>query len=115
MKEILKEMFESNIDGICFIPQDEMYEEISIRTFSYKKKQKAEYVENLGYRYHIVLYKADPINGIYEEDNFSAILTDPHVYANWIISCGFYGIISKKTKGSTKFINEIYQKLLEMS
>ena len=30
MKEALKEMFESPIDGICFIPEDEKYEELSI-------------------------------------------------------------------------------------
>lgn len=111
MKEMLKEMFESN-DGICFISEDENQEELSIKSFSYKRKQKAE-EEKLGYRYHIMLYKTDPIKGIYSEDNFTAILTDPHVYANWIIECGFYGIISKKTKSSTKFINEIYKKLLE--
>jgi hypothetical protein len=113
MKETLKEMFDSKIDGICFMPEDESHEELSIKTFNYKRKQKGEYTENLGYCYHIILYKSDPYEGIYSEDNFTAILTDPHVYADWVIQCGFYGIISKKTKSSTKFINEVYKKLLE--
>lgn len=111
MKDLLKEMFEDNIDGICFIPEPSGAE-MSIRSFNYKKKQKGV-VHDLGHVYHIILYKQDFDLSVYSEDNFTAILTDPHVYADWIISCGFYGVISRKTKGSTKFMNDLYKKLLE--
>lgn len=110
IKDILKEVFEENGDGICFLPQED--DELSIRSFIYKKKSKPEVCE-IGHSYHIMIYKVDDYGNLYAEDNFEAILTDPSVYAEWVINCGFYGIISKKTKNSKKFLNAIYKELLD--
>lgn len=110
MKEFLKELFDDEVDGVCFLPEFET-NEISIKSFTYKRKSKQEKT-SIGNVYHIVLYKADEYFQIHSEDSFTAILTDPHVYADWIINCGFYGLICKKTKTSSKFVKELYLSLV---
>lgn len=110
MKELLKQLFDDDIDGVSFIPDERNVDDLCIRSFTYKRRGKVQ-TQELGDTYHILIYKQDSENNVAHSDNFTAILTDPHEYANWIINCGFYGIISKKTKSSTKFVNDIYKKI----
>lgn len=113
IKEIVKEIFDDGVDGITFLPQGDI-ENLQIRGFLYDKKSKYE-KNSLGNYFHIVIYKCDDIGNISQQDNFVAILTDPHVYVSHIIECGFFGIITKKTKASPKFIKNLYSKILNAS
>ena len=110
MKETIKTIFADGVDGISFLPSSEF--EINVSGFHYTKKSKYE-ICNLGNVYHIMLYKCDDDGCAYHHDNFTAVLTDPHVYVNNIINCGFYGVVVKKTKTSTKFMKSVYQKVLD--
>lgn len=109
IKETVKEIFDDGVDGITFLPQGDI-DNLQIRGFLYDKKSKYE-VSGLGNLFHIVLYKCDGNGIITHKDNFVAVLTDPYVYASHVIECGFFGIITKKTKSSSKFIKELYSKV----
>lgn len=114
IKEIVKMVFDDGVDGISFFPSEDEAN-LDIRGFMYNKKSKYEIHENLGHRYHIILYKSDENRVVCEPDNFTAILTDPRVYVSNMINYGFYGLVVKKTKTSTKFINGLYKKILNYS
>lgn len=107
--ETVKEIFDDGVDGITFLPQGEL-DNLQIRGFLYDTKSKYD-VSSLGNVFHIVLYKCDEDGIITHKDNFVAVLTDPYVYASHVIECGFFGIITKKTKKSNKFIKELYSKV----
>lgn len=109
IKEIVKEIFDQDPDGITFLPTQT--KDIHFTGFTYDKKSKYE-KNRLGHVYHIVVYKADKFGNIHNPDNFVANLTDPKVYVYHLIQSGFFGIVVKKTKASTKFINEIYKKII---
>jgi len=106
IKETLKEIFESKIDGVSFIPADSSLS-VNIKGFSYAKKSKYEKYD-IGYVYHILIYKCEYDGTITTLDNFEAVLTDPYVYVSNLIECDFYGVVSKKTKKSNSFIKEVY-------
>lgn len=109
IKEVVYEIFEKDPDGITFLPTST--KDIHFSGFLYDKKSKYEKT-NLGHVYHIVIYKADRHGNVYQQDNFVATLTDPKVYVTHLIQSGFFGIVVKKTKASTRFINTIYKKLI---
>lgn len=109
MKDFLKGFFDGGSDGICFFPHED-FEDVVIKSFVYKRKNKPEVSAN-GITYHIMLYKIDDFGQVYSRDNFTAILTDPAVYVDWIIRCGFYGLVSKKTRYSSKFVKEIFDQI----
>jgi len=109
IKETIKEIFDDGVDGITFFPQGDL-ENLEIRGFLYDKKSKYE-TTSLGNIFHIVLYKCTEDGEITHKDNCVAVLTDPHVYVSHIVECGFYGVVTKKTKRSTKFIRELYTKI----
>jgi hypothetical protein len=110
LKEVIKEIFEKNSDGITFLPTPDL--DIDIKGFDYTKKSKYD-VHELGHYYHIMIYKTDYDGFATHTDNFTAILTDPHVYVSNIIMSGFYGVVVKKNKISNKFINDVYKKVIE--
>lgn len=108
IKEAIKEIFDDNADGVTFLPTDE--EDLNIKGFNFTKRSKYE-KHTLGYVYHILLFKNNFKENKLDSDNFTAILTDPYVYVSSIIDCGFYGVVVKKTKQSSKIINEIYKSM----
>ena len=109
LKETLKQIFADGVDGVMFFPTEEETE-ISVKGFTYNQKSKY-IISDLGNHFHIILYKFDEEGNISSPDNFDAILTDPYVYISNIIDCGFYGIVTKKTKRSKKFVNDLYKQL----
>ena len=108
MKEIISEIIEQKVDGICFNPVNDEGD-VAFSGFAYDKKSKYE-IGNLGHRYHILLYKLCDDGFVVNLDLFEATLTDPSVYINNIIKCGFYGIVFKKTKKSVKIAKDLYKK-----
>lgn len=111
-KEIIKQIFADNADGVTFLPANGNVHDLNITGFKYNRKSKYEKT-NLGHLYHIMIYKCTDDGMITHPDNFVAILTDPYVYVSSIIECGFYGVVTKKTKASNKFIKEMFQGLLK--
>lgn len=112
IKEAIKEIFADDADGVTFLPLNGDLDKLDIKGFKYNKKSKYE-KNNLGHIYHIMIYKCDYDGLITHPDNFVATLTDPHVYVSSIIECGFYGIVTKKTKASNKFMKEMFQGLMK--
>lgn len=114
LKEVIFHIFDSNSDGISFLPSSVKEGELQINGFVYSRKYK-EVKTELGNYYHILLYKANEFGEISHRDNFTAILTDPRVYVTNLIQNDFYGVVTKKTTGSKKFVNEIYKKMRTIS
>lgn len=108
LNEELKIMFNDGVDGVHFIPIKN--NGIDIKGFLYDKKSKYDKQE-LGHVYHIVIYQCTPNGKIYSLDNFDAILIDPSVYITNLINCDFFGVVSKKTKQSHKFIKTLLKQL----
>lgn len=113
-KEIIRQIFADNADGVTFLPANGSLTDMNITGFKYSKKSKYE-INHLGHVYHIMIYKCNKHGDITHPDNFVAILTDPYVYVSSIIECGFYGVVTKKTKASNKFIKDMFQGLLNSS
>lgn len=110
-KEIIKKIFEGDPDGITFLPTPSL--DLTLAGFMYQRKSKYE-KSNAGHHlYHIMIYKSDKHGNVYHPDNFTAILTDPYVYVNHLVQCGFFGMVVKKTKSSTRFVNDVYKKVMK--
>jgi len=112
IKEILKEIFADNVDGVSFIPNGSV-EDVNIKGFCYNKKSKYEKYD-IGHVYHILIYKCNDDGTITNLDNFEAVLTDPYVYVSNLIACDFFGVVSKKTKKSKTFIKEIFNQMKKL-
>jgi hypothetical protein len=109
-KEVIKKIFEEDPDGITFLPTQNF--DLTMSGFNYQKKSKYE-ISNAGHHlYHIMIYKSDKYGNIYHPDNFVAVLTDPYVYVSHLVQCGFFGLVVKKTKSSTRFVNDVYKKVM---
>jgi hypothetical protein len=110
----LKEILESNADGVSFLPINPKLE-IRLNGFVFKTKSKSgSYVKgNLGHYYHILLYKPSKKGAVTEVDLFDAILTDPSVYIMNLIRSGFFGVVAKKTKTSNKFMKNLRELVLK--
>lgn len=111
IKQHIKKIFDSGVDGICFIPLNARGD-LQINGFAYNRKYKTK-TSSLGDFYHIVLYRANRFGEVVDKDNFTAVLLDPRVYVANLIRSNFYGVVVKQTSGSKKFISELYKKLLE--
>ncbi len=112
LKEILKEIFDENVDGVSFLPDEDF--NLDIKGFQYNKKSKYEKYD-LGQMYHIILYKCDDDGSILNPDHFSAILTDPYVYVNSLINSGFYGVVAKKNKQSKKYMKHVFDNIVALA
>jgi hypothetical protein len=112
IKEAIKQIFADDADGVTFLPANGDLTKLDIKGFKYSKKSKYE-TSNLGHLYHIMIYKCDDDGMITHPDNFVATLTDPYVYVSSIIECGFYGVVTRKTKASNKFMKEMFSGLLK--
>lgn len=108
MREELKEMFDDGVDGVHFLPVKKGG--LDIKGFLYDKKSKYDKQE-LGQVFHILIYQCNSTGKIYNVDSFEAILLDPYIYVYNLINCDFFGVVSKKTKQSHKFIKKILKQL----
>lgn len=113
MKDIISKIVnDKNVDGISFNPMNDEGD-VAFSGFKYDKKSKYEF-GNLGYRYHILLYKLCDDGFVVDLDLFEATLTDPTIYINNMINFGFFGVVCKKTKRSQKIANDLYKKYKDL-
>ena len=67
----------------------------------------------MGDSYHVILFKAAEDGQLVNIDRFNAIFVDPVVYMSGLIESGWFGILTKMTTTSEKFINSTFAKLTD--
>ena len=113
MKQYLKEIYDEEVhDGFMFILDEK--EQLDISAFTYKDNAEAIEKHDLGFKYHIIIYKETIDGDVVEPDMFEAILGNPHHYIANLLKCGFFGTICKKTKTSAELANSMYDDLVNM-
>lgn len=113
MKQYLKEIYDETVhDGFMFILDEK--EQLDISAFTYKDNAEAIEKHDLGFKYHIIIYKETIDGDVVEPDMFEAILGNPHHYIANLLKCGFFGTICKKTKTSAELANTMYEDLVNM-
>ena len=113
MKQYLKEIYDETVhDGFMFILDEK--EQLDISAFTYKDNAEAIEKHDLGFKYHIIIYKETIDGDVVEPDMFEAILGNPHHYIANLLKCGFFGTICKKTKTSAELANSMYDDLVNM-
>jgi hypothetical protein len=101
-------------DGFYFQPtKDEEGVEFNYFKFN-EDKDRGDKVEisEMGDKYHIILWKSSE-NGLpFIDDNYEAILIEPVVYAQHLVSGAIpmYGVIVRKTTESFKFVESYLEK-----
>ncbi len=115
MKNYINEIYnEKEHDGFIFIlDADELFE---VSAFSYLKKQKPiEEHPDLGFKYHVILYRETFDGRIIEPEMFEAVIGNPAHYVANLIKSGFFGTLCKKTKKSKKIANDMFKDLVRVS
>jgi hypothetical protein len=112
IKDVIKEIFEGISDGVAFVP-DKKHKGLHLSGFSMKNGGTYETCD-AGDMFHILLYRCDEHQNVYDVEKFEAVLTGPAIYIDNLIKCGFYGVVVKKTikTHSTEFINSLYENLI---
>lgn len=101
-------------DGFYFQPtKDEEGVEFNYFKFNEDKDRgyKVEITE-MGDKYHIILWKSAEDGLPFIDDNYEAILIEPVVYAQHLVSgtIPMYGVIVRKTTESFKFVESYLEK-----
>ena len=68
----------------------------------------------LGDNFDIILFKEDLDGKLIEPEKFEAILLEPLEYISNMIKSDWYGIVARKTTTSQKFVDAIFDKLIEV-
>lgn len=113
MKEYLEEIFDiEKHDGFTFTPlESETMCATEIKAFNYVEKGDIVPGTDMGNKYHVVLYRESD-DGISHQDHFIPILGDPAHYGARLIENGWFGMISRYTTTSEKYIKPIYDLLI---
>jgi len=99
---------------VIYFSEGEEKDSINIELKLFKEGEEYLGDTKLGNCYQILLYKFDK-NGIcILPDKFEAILIDPLEYISGLIPQDWCGIIARKTKNSRKFIDNIFDKMMEV-
>ena len=111
MEQYIKELYnEAEHDGFIFVLEED--DTLEISPFSYKDASTPIETHELGYKYHIIIYKETIDGEILEPEQFEAIIGNPHYYVSNLIKAGFFGTICKKTKTSLNVVNDMYDDLI---
>ena len=113
MLEFLQELKNENFDIIHFISGDEK-DTLDVRTNLYIENNESIESTSLGKKYHIILFREDEKGMVINQDKFEAILLEPLEYISELIPQRWYGIIARKTKSSGKFIDNLFDKMMEV-
>jgi hypothetical protein len=113
MLEFLQDLKNEDFDIIHFISGDKK-DTLDVRTNLYKESSESVEVTELGKKYHIILFKEDEKGMVINPDKFEAILIDPLEYISELIPQYWFGIIARKTAKSGKFIDNLFDKMMEV-
>ena len=68
----------------------------------------------LGDSYHVILFKESNSGELVDIDRFEAVFVDPVAYMSNLIEIGWFGILTRMTTTSEKFINSTFDKLMDV-
>ena len=99
---------DKNFDCISFLDGDKE-DEIMVRGSHYSDFGEKAPGSPLGDMYHIITFRdSHEEEGCYGEfESCEGILIDPLEYISRMIQLGYYGIVSKKTSTSEKFVQRL--------
>lgn len=102
-------------DAIFFVPHEEDDSLTNINVASYKKKGDKFGGTELGDFYDIILFRMNEDDDLVDLEKFEAILVDPRVYVSRMVKEDWYGLVAKKTTTSEEFVNNTFDKWLDLS
>ncbi len=68
----------------------------------------------LGDSFDIIVFREDSDGKLIDPEKFEAILMEPVEYISTLIKGDWYGIVARKTTTSQKFVDTIFDKLIEV-
>jgi len=113
MLEFLRSISKEPYDTITFISGDKK-DSLEVMTNCYKDGGTKIGGSVLGDTFDIILFREDLDGKLIEPDRFEAILMEPLEYISNLITGDWYGIIARKTTTSQKFVDAIFDKLIEV-
>jgi hypothetical protein len=95
-----------NYDGFYFLPYENDVDSLNFTYFKVKGDNHGEPIEGnqVGDKYHVVMFKEGEDGMPVFDDSFEAILGDPTKYVENLIGTEIYGCVLRKTKNSGKWI-----------
>ena len=99
-------------DAFFFLP-GENKNTVHLEGATYKEPGEKIGGSSMGDSYHVILFKAAEDGQLVNIDRFNAIFVDPVVYMSGLIESGWFGILTKMTTTSEKFINSTFAKLTD--
>jgi hypothetical protein len=113
MLEFLRSISKEPYDTITFISGDKK-DSLEVMANCYRDSGTKLGGSELGDTFDIILFREDVDGKLIEPDRFEAILMEPLEYISTLIKGDWYGIVARKTTTSQKFVNEIFDKLIEV-
>ena len=113
MLEFLRSISEHPYDAITFISGDKK-DSLEIMANCYRDRGTKIGGSKLGDSFDIILFRENSDGKLIDPEKFEAILLEPLEYISNMIKIDWYGIIARKTTTSQKFVNEIFDKLIEV-
>ena len=100
-------------DAFFFLPGEDE-NTVHLEGAVYKEQGEKVGGSAMGDSYHVILFREAPDGQLIDIDRFNAIFVDPVVYMSSLIESGWFGILTKMTTTSEKFINSTFAKLTEI-
>jgi len=113
MLEFLRSISKQPYDTITFISGDKK-DSLEVMANCYKDIGTKLGGSELGDTFDIILFREDEDGKLIDPDRFEAILMEPLEYISTLIKGDWYGIIARKTTTSQKFVDAIFDKLIEV-
>ena len=108
--KVLKYDPDGPYDAIFFLPGDTK-EQLHLEGARYTNPGEKIGGGSIGDAYHVILFKEDNDDEMYDLDTFDAVFIDPYEYISGLIPANWYGIIAKKTTTSGSFVNKLLDNL----
>lgn len=113
MIEIPKALKEEPFDTFFFLP-GEKEDTIHLESATYKEPGEKVGGSKMGDEYHIILFREAEDGELVDVEQFNAVLIDPVTYITRMLGIEWFGIISRMTTTSEKFIKTTFDKLTKM-
>jgi hypothetical protein len=99
-------------DAFFFLP-GENKNTVHLEGATYKEPGEKIGGSAMGDSYHVILFKEASNGELVDIDRFNAVFIDPVIYMSNLIEIGWFGIVTRMTTTSEKFINSTFAKLTE--
>ena len=99
-------------DAFFFLPGEDK-NTVHLEGAVYKERGEKVGGSYMGDSYHVILFKESDDGELVDIDRFNAVFIDPVIYMSNLIEIGWFGIVTRMTTTSEKFINSTFAKLTE--